>query len=64
MLGDSIESVHTSFIRFIYQFLINSVEGSIFQRQKESTLGNMISKLIEIDILETIYKTNLHGISL
>jgi hypothetical protein len=64
MLGDSIESVHISFIRFIYEFLINSVEGSAFQRQKEPTLGNMISKLIEIDILETIYKTNLHGVSL
>jgi hypothetical protein len=64
MLGDSIESVHSSFVTFIYQVCINDTKSPLHMRPQHVNFGKAVDELIVYDKLEYLYKTLLHGISL
>jgi hypothetical protein len=63
MLGDTIESVHASFVNFIYKISINNKSSPLFNRPENVSFGKAIDELINHKELAVIYKQNLYGVS-
>jgi len=64
MLGDMVESTHKPHTLLIYRMLSCSPSNQLYGRPEEVSFGKSVSSLLEINELESMYKSKLFDVSL